>query len=145
VSPEFCDGLRASSDQGLNSSRLRSIVLRGGKKQDLTPQTRWKKRLADYYREKGYRVVEEYPIGQGKTVDLVAMKEGKRLVIEIETGKSDAVYNIRKDLEAGFDTVLSVGYSPELINKIVQNLKATGFDSWKKLRIVSFHQKQYLE
>jgi len=36
----------------------------------------------------------------------LAEKDGKRIAIEIETGKSDAVYNVRKDLEAGFGEVV---------------------------------------
>jgi len=68
----------------------------------------WKFRVAEHYRKKGYEVTFEYKIGDGKSVDLVAEKEGKKIAIEIETGKSDAVYNIRKDLEAGFDEVLCI-------------------------------------
>jgi len=53
----------------------------------------------------GYRVKEEVPI-KGGSVDLVA-SDGKELIaIEIETGKSDAIRNIRKDLKAGFDRVV---------------------------------------
>jgi len=68
----------------------------------------WKEKVAAKLRECGYTVEEEYPIGEGKTVDLVARKDGKSIAIEIETGKSDAVSNIRKCLEAGLDVVVVV-------------------------------------
>jgi len=68
----------------------------------------WKDRLADYFREKGYRVTEEKPIGGGKSVDLVAENDKERIAIEIETGKSDAFYNLTKDLKEGFDKVVVV-------------------------------------
>jgi hypothetical protein len=64
--------------------------------------------VAEDYRKKGYDVKEEVPIGGGKTVDLVASKDGRRIAIEIETGKSDAEGNVRKCREAGFDSVATV-------------------------------------
>ena len=33
-------------------------------------------------------------------------KDGMRVAIEIETGKSDAVYNVKKDLDAGFTEIV---------------------------------------
>ena len=42
----------------------------------------------------------------------------KVLVIEIETGKSDAIRNIRKDLKAGFERVVVALLDPKLMEKI---------------------------
>jgi len=73
------------------------------------------------YRKAGYEVNEEVPIKDG-SVDLVA-SDGKELIaIEIETGKSDAIRNIRKDLQAGFDRVVVGLIDPELKSKIVRLL-----------------------
>jgi len=71
----------------------------------------WKFRVGEYYRKKGYKVTFEYKIGDGKSVDIVAERGGKRTAIEIETGKSDSLYNIRKDLGAGFDEVIIIPLS----------------------------------
>ena len=68
----------------------------------------WKDKLRDYFREKGYKVVEEKPIGGGKSVDLVAENDKEKIAIEIETGKSDAFHNLAKDLEKDFDKVIVV-------------------------------------
>ena len=68
----------------------------------------WKRRLADYFREKGYGVVEEKAIGKGKTVDLVAENENEKIAVEIETGKSDAFHNLTKNLGSGFDKIIVV-------------------------------------
>lgn len=77
----------------------------------------WKKRLAREYRSKGWKVIEEYPIGGGRTVDLACFKDGRKLAIEIETGKSYAAYNLKKCLEAGFDEVRGVRiWNESLIN-----------------------------
>jgi len=68
----------------------------------------WKDKLADYFRERGYKVIEEKPIGGGKSVDLVAENDKEKIAIEIETGKSNAFHNLAKDLEKGFDKVIVV-------------------------------------
>lgn len=86
----------------------------------------WKEKVAAKLRECGYRVHEEYPIGDGKTIDLVARKDGKSIAIEIETGKSDAVANIRKCLGAGFETVLSVATSARVKKVIEQQVHVVG-------------------
>jgi hypothetical protein len=43
-----------------------------------------------------------------ETIDLVAARDGKQIVFEIETGKSDVEANVRKCREAGFDRVALV-------------------------------------
>jgi len=65
----------------------------------------WKNKVAERLRRQGYTVHEEYPIGGGKTIDLVAEKDGKRIAIEIETGKSDVESNIQKCLNNGFKDI----------------------------------------
>ncbi|MCD6296983.1 MAG: hypothetical protein J7M30_07500 [Deltaproteobacteria bacterium] len=57
------------------------------------------------YECRRYEVVKEYPLGEGKAVDLVATKGDERVLIEIETGKSHEKENVRKCKEAGFNTV----------------------------------------
>ena len=75
---------------------------------------------------------------QGKTVDLVAMKDGKKLAIEVETGKSDAVYNIKKDLEAVFDKVICVGTDWEVKKKILEEFRRIDKRNSEK---VAFYEK----
>jgi hypothetical protein len=62
----------------------------------------WKKTVAARLKDLGYAVQEEYPIGSGKTIDLVASREGQKIAIEIETGKSDPESNARKCMDSGF-------------------------------------------
>ena len=65
---------------------------------------------------KGYRPKEEYPIGKGETIDLAII--GKRkMAIEVETGKSDAMGNIKKCLKAGFE-VLSIAKDANVLGNI---------------------------
>ena len=71
----------------------------------------WCKVLADRLRAQGYAVTEEAPIGGGKTIDLLAERDGKRTAFEVETGKSDAAANVRKCLDAGMDSIVVVATS----------------------------------
>jgi len=95
----------------------------------------WKFRVGEYYRKKGYKVTFEYKIGEGKSVDVVAEKEGKKIAIEVETGKSDYVYNIKKDLDSGFDEVLIVVFSNSLKKDIMSKIDTINSKLLKKLNI----------
>jgi DNA-binding MarR family transcriptional regulator len=90
-----------------------------------------KDRVARDFRSRGYQVIEEYPLGKGKATDLVAVKDGQRIALEIETGKSDAVYNVRKNLEAGFSKVLCVVPNERLRDKIEGQLAGLILDKGK--------------
>ena len=96
----------------------------------------WKEKIARDFMSKGYQVIEEYPLGKGKAVDLLAAKDEQRIAIEIETGKSDAIYNIRKNLEAGFDRVLSLVPNRKLKDKIDNQLKILRVDRNRALVVM---------
>lgn len=68
----------------------------------------WKRRIAANYRRRGHTVEEEVPIGAGKALDLVATRDGERIAIEVETGKSDARANLAKRKGAGFHKLLTI-------------------------------------
>jgi DNA-binding MarR family transcriptional regulator len=95
----------------------------------------WKFRVGEYYRKRGYKVTFECKIGEGKSVDLVAEKDGKRIALEIETGKSDTIYNIRKDLEAGFDDVVVVAIGRNIERKIREEISFSSFS--KHVRVLN--------
>ena len=61
--------------------------------------------MAEKLRIRRYTVHEEFPIGGGKTIDLVAEKGGNRIAIEIETGKSDVESKIQKCFANGFKDI----------------------------------------
>jgi DNA-binding MarR family transcriptional regulator len=73
----------------------------------------WKKKVAEYLKARGYEVEEEKHIGRGKFTDVVARKNGKKIAVEIETGKSDKIHNINKNFHENFDKIISF----ELNNK----------------------------
>ena len=66
----------------------------------------WKNKIAEDYKAHGYEVsVEEYINGRP---DIIARKDGKKIAIEIETGKSDFMKNIWKNADADFDEIVCV-------------------------------------
>ena len=84
----------------------------------------WKARLAEHLRTCGYSVTEEYPIGGGKTIDLVAMRDGRRIAFEIETGSSASAANAQKCLDAGSEEVFVVATSARLRSELARKLES---------------------
>jgi len=90
--------------------------------------------LVNIIGRKDIKVTFEYKIGKG-SVDIVAGKDGKKTAIEIETGKSDYIYNIKKDLYYGFDEVLVIALDDKIKEKIMPELIKPGSDKDKKIKI----------
>ena len=76
----------------------------------------WKQKIAEDYRQKGYEVLVEEKIN-GRP-DIIAKKNNKKIAIEIETGKSYALRNIQRDIEAGFDEVICMVTDKKLEERI---------------------------
>jgi hypothetical protein len=82
----------------------------------------WKEKIANYYREKDIDVFVEQYFFNGRP-DIILLKENKKIAVEIETGKSDFVRNIKRAKEAGFDQIICVTTSKGVANKILNVLK----------------------
>lgn len=85
-------------------------------------------KVGENFRKRGYWVTFEYKIDEGKTVDVVAEKDGKKIAVKIETGKSDVIYNIKKDLEAGFEKVFCICLTEKIKINIISKLKEVGLN-----------------
>ncbi len=118
--------LNQSAAQALKSNLSRNSIGRGNPGIE---HEYWKKKIAEHFRKLGYEVREEMTFGNGKSVDIAAKCEKETIAIEVETGKSDAIYNIKKDLDAGFDRVLSIALDSETKKKILHDLQAFGLIS----------------
>ena len=66
----------------------------------------WVERIAGELKDAGLSAEKEVSLGSGRTVDLHATIAGKRIAVEVETGKSDWMANVRKCLETGIDRVV---------------------------------------
>ncbi len=125
-------------DQVAEIGRTRKVLLR------LTPRARealnlgssepqhgsivheyWKRFYAQRFREQNYQVEFEVPRKSGR-VDVVAKNESEKIAIEIETGKSDFVRNVKQDMLAGYDKVLVVATDKKAFAKVERELAATG-------------------
>ena len=85
----------------------------------------WKHKVSEYYKKMGLDVrVEEYYVN-GRP-DIIISKDDKKIAIEIETGKSNYVGNIKRALEAGFDEVLCVAVNRFVEDKIALALGEKG-------------------
>ncbi|MCX5698652.1 MAG: DUF853 family protein [Candidatus Omnitrophica bacterium] len=80
----------------------------------------WKFKIGEYYRSKDFDVLIEEHIN-GKP-DIIVMGNGKKVAVEIETGNSDYIKNIERDVKA-FDEVICVAVNKEVEARIRQELK----------------------
>jgi len=84
----------------------------------------WQEKLAEHYSRAGYKVVKEKKIN-GHKADLVATKGEEHIVVEIETGKSDYIQNIRSCLaKPEFTKVIVACVSKQVLERIRGETKA---------------------
>jgi hypothetical protein len=69
-----------------------------------------------------YKVIVEKKLN-GERADLVAEKGREKIAIEIETGNSDAIVNIKKCLDANFSVVVSVPVNRQIEVQTKKRLK----------------------
>ncbi len=81
----------------------------------------WQYKVAQHFQYKGYKVTENYPIGNGKEIDIVVGKENQKIAIEIETGKSDILGNLKKCLSLDFNAIICLLLAPQLKEKVISS------------------------
>ena len=86
----------------------------------------WKRQYADRYRQMGYKVSVEAPRSSGGRVDVLATRASESVAIEIETGKSEPVRNVQRNLLAGCTGVLVVAIDNRSLLKVERQLEAAG-------------------
>ena len=55
--------------------------------------------------------------------DIIVKNKGKRIAVEIETGMSDWIGNIKRALKANFDEVICIATNRHVADKIENDLK----------------------
>ena len=94
----------------------------------------WKHKVSEYYKDLGLDVrIEEYYMN-GRP-DIIVNKDGKKIAIEIETGKSNYVGNVERALAAGFDEVICMAVNRFVEDKMVRRLKEKEIDD-ERVRVV---------
>ncbi len=94
----------------------------------------WKHKIADYYKSKNFEVLVEEPIN-GRP-DIIVLTDGKKIAVEIETGKSDAIGNIQNRLRSGFYEVICVATNKPFEEKIREKLKSKKITD-KRIKVTS--------
>ncbi len=85
----------------------------------------WKRCYARKFEADGYQVELEAPAGDGR-IDVLARRNGESVGIEVETGKSDAVSNVKRALTAKIDRVIVVATDEIAYKKVEQELAEAG-------------------
>ncbi|MCC6680504.1 MAG: hypothetical protein IT445_06335 [Phycisphaeraceae bacterium] len=85
----------------------------------------WKRWYARQLADRGYKVQLEAPRAGGR-VDVLAVRDHKQIGVEIETGNSDVVANVKHGLRSGFDRVVVVATDTTALAKIQKQLAAAG-------------------
>jgi len=89
----------------------------------------WKEKIADYYKRQGYAVAIEE-----ENADIAIRKGRERIAVEIETGNSDHLRNIERNLFSGFDSVICVPTNRVAQHKITEDIRKNDFG--KRARVV---------
>lgn len=85
----------------------------------------WKRFYARTFQEQGYEMRMEAP-RRGGRVDILAERQGIRIAIEVETGKSYFVQNVKNCLRSGFDKVLVVATTQKAMEIIERAMAKEG-------------------
>lgn len=85
----------------------------------------WKRFYARRFSNEGYDVEVEAACGDGR-VDVLARRNGESVAIEVETGKSDVVANVKRALAEKFDRVVIVATDEVAYKKVERALAAAG-------------------
>jgi hypothetical protein len=93
----------------------------------------WVDRVRSKIESAGHEVVTEYITESGDRVDLAIMGR-KKIAVEVETGKSDVLKNIRKSLSAGFGGVVMLATSHQALKEIRAKLGKLDPEDRKKVR-----------
>ncbi len=95
----------------------------------------WKRYYARIFSEQGYVVELEAPRQHGR-IDVLARKGSESVAIEVETGKSDVVRNVKNCLSSDFNKVIVVATSEEAVSRVEQQLAKTGLFIPSRIEIV---------
>lgn len=95
----------------------------------------WKRFYAAHFKEQGYQVELEGRRQNGR-VDVLATNDNETVAIEIETGKSDVVWNVKQCLLSQFKNVLVVATDEGALDKVELQLAKAGLIVPNRVKVV---------
>jgi len=84
----------------------------------------WVNKTAEHFEKKGYDITREHSIKGNGAIDLLALRPGESIAIEVETGKSDIKSNLSHIKRSGFDKMILVATSPSAISACRKAIEA---------------------
>ena len=95
----------------------------------------WKRFYAARFREAGYQVREEVERNSG-WVDVLATRKKEMVGVEIETGKSDVVKNVKSDLAMGYAKIVVVATDKWALRRVERDLVRAGLLGLNRIKAV---------
>ena len=121
------------TEEGLESARQLGIEVGDVTSRAGILHEYWRHVVRDYFEARGYEVEEEKHIPGNGALDLEARRSGDLVAIEIETGKSDAVQNVRKALDAGYERILVVAVDAGALESVGSAIRKAGVASGRQV------------
>ena len=87
----------------------------------------WVRQAAKYFEKRGYDVKQEHPVKGNGAIDILAERGGRKVAVEVETGKSNIKANLDKIKDAGFDRIVFVATSPTAITACQRAIEAVEY------------------
>lgn len=108
----------------LSDAGTRLLGVRTKRPRESLTHAYWKRWAAREWQRRDYKTIIEAPRPSrvGGTVDVLAMNAQEMVAIEIETGKSRVVENVRSDLRAGYDRIVVVATDDSARKTIERNM-----------------------
>ncbi len=107
----------------------------GGKMHGSPIHEFWKHYYGRLYKERGYKVQLEAPRKNGH-VDVLAQRASEGVAIEVETGKSDVVHNVRQDFLEGFHKIVVVATDEPALRTVESQLAKAGLILPGRIKVV---------
>jgi energy-coupling factor transporter ATP-binding protein EcfA2 len=86
----------------------------------------WVGQARHYFEKKGYEATLEHPIQGNGAVDLLAVRPGETIVVEVETGKSDIKANLSHIKRSHYDKMIMIATSPEAVSACQKAIDQVG-------------------
>ena len=98
----------------------------------------WVTKAAEHFEARGYTVTREHMIEGNGAADLLAERPGERIIVEVETGKSDIPKNVKKVTKGQFDRLILLATSPSAVSICKAVIDAASVENRDRTELLSW-------